>query len=73
MTYTTIGYFLLIFFVSTLLLVGDLVFFASGWSEFCLLNSVIIFSASLTLIFLDSRLIFRFNQAYDFFFVDRPL
>ena len=57
MTYTTIGYFLLIFFVSTLLLVGDLVFFASGWSELCLLNSVIIFSASLTLIFLDSRLI----------------
>ena len=52
MIYTTIDYFLLIFFDFTLLFVDVSVFFALAISWSGLLNLVIIFSASFKLIFL---------------------
>ena len=57
MVYTTIDYFLLIFFDLDLSFVKDVVFDFSV-SIFGLLNSAIIFSASLVLISFDVRLIF---------------
>ena len=57
MIYTTIDYFLLIFFVFNLFFTGDVVLDFS-MSIFGLLNAVIIFSASFELISLLERLIF---------------
>ena len=57
MIYTTISYFLLIFFDFDLFFVGDVVL-GFSFSIFGLLNSLIIFSASFVLISLEVRLIF---------------
>ena len=57
MTYTTIGYFLLIFFGLDLFFTED-VFLGFSVSALGLLNSAIIFSASFVLISLDVRFIF---------------
>ena len=58
MVYTTIGYFLLIFFVLDLVFAGGGVFDLLDISSWGLLNSEIIFSASLEFISFEERLIF---------------
>ena len=63
--YTTIDYFLLIFFVFILPLIGDVVLDFSG-SIFGLLNSEIIFSASEILISFTERFIFDFIKSIIF-------
>ena len=57
MTYTTIDYFLLIFFDLVLFLTGD-VFLDFSLSTLGLLKSLIIFSASFILISLEVRIYF---------------
>ena len=72
MTYTTIDYFLLIFFVFGLSLEEDLVFGDCLLTIFCLLNSLLIFSASLVSIYLVLSLIFDFIKLIIFSSYNEP-
>ena len=62
MVFTTIGYFLLIFFDLGLFLIAGLALVVLISFELSLLNSVIIFSASLVLISFEVRFIFDFTK-----------